>query len=163
MLKKHRKCYWYRSIAGFTMVEVMLAMMVFTIMILIFAAVFPFALRTSAFSNNYSQAALIAQHKIDQLQNAGYARMDFTDLSGLGIIDSSTTSSPYTFTTVDNLIGGTGKTGFFPAGSTGTVTIVDYHTLNSGIPAGKMDYVTVTITWTSYTGSNGSYKASIIL
>lgn len=148
---------------GFTMVEVMISMMVFTMMIMIFAAVFPFALRTAEFSNNYSQAALLAQHKIDQLQTAGYTRLDYADLNGLGIIDSAAATSPYSFTSVDNLVGGTGGTGFFPAGSTGTLSIVDYHTLNSSVPAGKMDYVTVTITWTSYTGNIGTYSASSLL
>lgn len=145
------------------MVEVMLSMMIFLMMILIFSAVFPFALRTAEFSNNYSQAALLAQHKIDQLENAGYSRLDYTDLSNLGIIDTTATSSPYSFTSVDNLVGGGTSTGYFPAGSTGTVSIVDYHTLNSGIPAGNMDYVTVTIKWVSYTGDTGTYTASAIM
>ena len=148
---------------GFTLVEVMMSMMVFTMMILIFAAVFPFALRTAEFSNNYSQAALLAQHKIDELQTAGYSRLDYTSLNGLGIIDASPNTSPYSFTTVDNLAGGGNNHGYFPVGSTGTVTIVDYHTLNSSVPAGKMDYVTINITWTSYTGNVGTYSASSIL
>jgi prepilin-type N-terminal cleavage/methylation domain-containing protein len=148
---------------GFTLVEVMFGMMIFTMMVLIFSAVFPFALRTAEFSNNYSQAALLAQHKIDELQTAGFSRLDYTDLNGLGIIDSSPNTSPYSFTTVDNLDGGGSNHGYFPAGSTGTITIVDYHTLNSGVPAGKMDYATINIRWTSYTGSVGTYSASSLL
>ena len=141
----------------------MFAMMIFTVMLLIFGAVFPFALRTAEFSNNYSQAALLAQHKIDELQTAGFARLDATDLTSLGIIDASPNTSPYSFTTVDNLVGGGANHGYFPVGSTGTITIVDYHTLNSSIPAGKMDYVTINIRWTSYTGNIGTYAASSIL
>ena len=146
------------------MVEVMLSMMIFVVMILVFGAVFPFALHTAAFSNNYAQAALVAQHKIDQLQNAGYARMDYNDLSSLGIIDTSINpNSPYTFTGVDNLVGNGGNPGFFATGSAGIVTIVDYNTLNPGVLPGNMAYATVTINWTSYTGSVGTYSTSIIL
>jgi len=152
-----------RGQRGFTLVEVMFGMMVFIMMVLIFSAVFPFALRTAEFSNNYSQAALLAQHKIDELQTAGYSRLDYTDLSSLGIIDASPNASPYSFTTVDNLDGGGANHGYFPVGSTGTITIVDYHTMNSSVPTGKMDYVTINITWTSYTGNVGTYSASALL
>ena len=62
-------------------------MTVFMMMTLVFAAVFPVALRGAQFSNNYAQAALLAQHKIDQLRAAGFSKMDYTDLNNLGIVD----------------------------------------------------------------------------
>lgn len=148
---------------GFTIVECIFSMIIFMMMILVFAAVFPFAVRTAQFSNNYAQASLIAQRKIDQLLAAGHDKLDYTDLSGLGIIDTTATSSPYSFTTVDNLVGGNGSTGYFMPGSTGAVTIVDYHTVNSSVTAGQMDYVTVTLKWNTEMGSIGTYSASAIL
>jgi len=138
-------------------------MIIFLLMVLVFAAVFPFAIRTAQFSNNYSQAALLAQHKLDQLQTAGYSRLDYSDLSGLGIIDSAQQTSPYTFTGVDNLVGSGSGQGFFPPGSSGIISIVDYHTVNPSMAAGQMDYVTVTITWTTYTGEVGTYSASSVM
>jgi type II secretory pathway pseudopilin PulG len=152
-----------QSRQAFTLVEVTLSLIVFMMMILVFAAVFPFAVRTAQFSNDYAQASLLAQHKIDELLAAGYNRMDFTDLSGLGIIDAATNTSPYTFTGVDNLDGGGAATGYFRPGSSGTITIVDFNTVNASIQPGKMDYATIKLTWTSVTGSTSSYSASVVL
>jgi Tfp pilus assembly protein PilV len=151
-----------RCLRGFTIIEVTISMMVFLMMILVFAAVFPFAVRTAQFSNNYSQAALIAQHKIDQLHSAGYSRLNYNALSGLGIIDSSN-SAPYSFAGVDHLVNGNGNSGFFGPGSTATITIQDYNLVNSAIPAGQMDYVTVIVRWVTPNMPAGTYKVSTLI
>jgi prepilin-type N-terminal cleavage/methylation domain-containing protein len=152
-----------RARYGFTLIEVTMSMIIFLMMIMMFAAVFPFAVRTAQFSNNYAQAALLAQHKIDELHAAGYARMDYNDLSNLGIIDSAPVVSPYSFTGVDGLVGNGTTQGFFPTGSTGVIKVVDYNAVNAAAPVGQMDYVTVSLTWTTSYGKPGSYSASVVM
>jgi Tfp pilus assembly protein PilV len=140
-----------------------MSMIIFLMMILMFAAVFPFAVRTAQFSNSYAQAALLAQHKIDELHAAGDSRMDYNDLANLGIIDSAPGVPPYSFTAVDGLVGNGTTQGYFPAGSTGAINIVDYNTVNAAAPVGKMDYVSVTLTWTTSYGKPGTYSASVVM
>ena len=72
-----------------------MALVVFTMMTLMFAAVFPMAVRGAQYSSNYAQAAMLAQHKMDQLRSAGFDKL-FTDgngtalikLQSLGIVDA---------------------------------------------------------------------------
>ena len=54
---------------GFTMAEVMMALAVFTMMTLMFAAVFPMAVRGAQYSSNYAQGSMLAQHKMDQIRS----------------------------------------------------------------------------------------------
>ena len=157
---------------GFTLMEVTLALMIFMMMTLVFAAVFPVAVRGAQQGNNYAQAALLAQHKVDQLRAAGFTKMDYADLLSLGVIDPMTTPPTglpysYTFTGVDSLVSvgtGVGATqGFYPPGSTGTLSVVDYSTMNAAVPAGQMDYVTVAINWAGAGISSGSYQVSAVI
>ncbi len=164
---------------GFTVAEVVLALTVFLIMTLVFAAVFPLAVRGAQFSNNYAQAGQLAQHKIDQLRAAGFTKIDYTDLNALSIVD--TMSSPpaslpasFPFTSSDNLTSNGTTQGYFPPGSTGTIYICDYNSGatfadgtvlpgNSAVPAGQVDYVTIKIKWTGGGVSSGSYSVSAMI
>ena len=156
------------SQGGFTMMEIVLALMVFMMMTLVFAAVFPLALRGAQFSNNYSQAALLAQHKIDQLRAAGFSKMDYADLNSLGIVDAMATPptglpATYAFTNADSLVSNGASQGFFPPGSSGALSIVDGSALNATVPVGQVDDVTVTVTWSGAGISSGSYRASAMI
>ena len=162
------------SKAGFTITEVALALVIFTMMVVLFAAVFPMTVRGAQYGNNYTQAAMIAQHKMDQLRSAGYARLDLGDLTNLAIIDANQPygypasvngGAAYSFTTADALVNDGVTQGCFPPGSQGTVTVCDYATLHpsSGIAVSTLDYVTVTLTWTGGGVSNGSYSTSAII
>ena len=163
-----------RVARGFSITEVALAIIVFGMMSVLFAAVFPMTVRGAQYSGNYSQAAMLAQHKMDQLRSAGFNSLDFGHLSGVGAVDnpqptgypiSANGSTTYSFTTVDALINGGGTQGYFAPGSKGTVTVVDYALLHPGvgIPAGTMAYVTVQITWTGGGTADGSYSTSAII
>jgi len=73
-------------------------------MTLIFAATIPMAMKASKMNGQYSQAVSLCQHKIDQLRAIGYGRVNsYDELSDAEIIDLSPTSSPYSFTTVDEV------------------------------------------------------------
>ena len=150
-----------RRRGGFTLMEVALSLTIFTLMTLMFGAVLPVALRGAQHGNNYAQAAALAQRKIDQLRVAGYSRLtdgtDGTALSKLSfenVVDGQTGSGTYDFTAADHL---TGAGGYFPPGSTGTITISPYTAQSTGGVA----QVTVTVTWTGTVP--GSYSASALI
>jgi Tfp pilus assembly protein PilV len=162
------------SSSGFTITEVALALVIFAMMVVLFAAVFPMTVRGAQYGGNYTQAASIAQHKMDQLRSAGYARLDLSDLTNIAVIDATqpagyptavTGGTTYSFTTADGLVNNGVTQGYFPPGSKGTVTICDYAALHpsSGIAASTLAYVTVTLTWTGGGVSNGSYSTSAII
>ena len=148
---------------GFTIMEVVLAMTVFLMMTIMFAAAFPLTVRAAQFSSNYAQATQLAQHKIDQLRAVGYGSLNGAALAGTGIIDSATAvanpagspsgSTSYSFTAADNL------TAYFPAGSTGTVTISP--DTNSG--SSTVLDVTVLLTWTGGSVSSGNYSTAAVI
>ncbi len=151
---------------GFTMMEVALSLIIFTMMTLMFGAVLPIAVRGANHGNNYSQAAALAQRKVDQLRAAGYGRLfdgsagtAKDQLSAQKIVDgqngpSDASGGSYDFTAQDHL---TGNGGFFPPGSTGTITVSPY----AGTSAGQVAQVTVTITWTG--NVPGSYTVSALI
>ena len=167
--------------AGFTLVELAIAMFVFGMILVLLGAVFPVANRAGHVGGNYAEASFLAQHKIDQLQNLGAAKLDGPTLAGLGVIDANNgtpivvpnpTGLPanmvsYSFTLTDNLVDNTKSgvfcPGFFPAGSTGIVSVGDYHDLtaphngtNAVVPATLLKSVTVTITWAGPNQGNGT-------
>jgi type II secretory pathway pseudopilin PulG len=150
---------------GFTLAEVTLALIVFLMMTLTFAAVFPVAIRAAHYSNDYAQAALIAQHKVDQLRSAGISNLNYAGLSSLGVVDQnpSATGPSYTFDTVDNLAS------FFPKnpnGAIGTITIKDYNSLanvTNPPPATEVYICTVTLTWPTVGTTMGSYTTSAMI
>jgi prepilin-type N-terminal cleavage/methylation domain-containing protein len=143
---------------GFTLIEVTLAMMIFLAMVLMFAAVFPLAVRGSIFSNQYAQAVALCQHKMDQLRQEGFTNLGNSGsiLYNDGVIDQSAapTAFPYqyTFTNCDNLAS------FFPSGGTPPVGSV-YIQQDSHVASGYVYDVTVTITW--FTPKNGVSSYSL--
>lgn len=167
--RARRRC----STRGFTIAEVALALIVFTMMTVMFAAVFPMAVRGAQYSSNYAQAATLAQHKLDQLRSAGYSRL-FDDpqntalakLTGLNIVDAVNPDGSFDFTTSDSLVNDGVTHGYFPPGSSGTVTIVDYAATPAGAagaPGNALAYVTVKFVWTNTGSANSSYSASAII
>ena len=146
-------------------------MIALTMMTLMFAAVFPMAVRGAQYSSNYAQAATLAQHKLDQLRSAGFSRL-FTptgdnSLTSLNIIDAVNAPNSYDFTTADSLVSSGTTQGYFPPGSAGTVTIVDYASTPTGaangVPGNTLAYVTVTLVWTNTGVANSSYSTSAVI
>jgi prepilin-type N-terminal cleavage/methylation domain-containing protein len=89
--------------SGMTLIEVMIAVMVFSFAITVFASLFPLAMRMRSKSENVSQATMIAQQKIEQIRALPYTSLNYTSLRGANVIDASPSTSPYSFTSVDNL------------------------------------------------------------
>lgn len=136
----------------------MLSLVILAMMTVMFGAVFPITMRAATQGNSYSQAALLAQRKVDQLRQAQYGSLysdvngtALTKLSRLGIIDPAQNSDgSYSFTTIDHM---TGPGGFYSSDSVGKITISDYSAdtspSNSGLlPVPKqLAVATVTLTW----------------
>ncbi len=144
--------------AGFTIMEVVLSLTIFLMMVLVFAASFPLVSSQAQASDNTAQAAMLVQHKMEQMRAAGFSGLTqsgYLTAAQPGYADPGSASGPsvpYTvaFTGVDGLAATSGPgSGYFPAGTTGTVSVQDLSAVNQdlGIPGGCIYEVTVTITW----------------
>ena len=160
----------------------MLAFFVFFMILVLFGATFPVATRAGHVGSNYSQATFIAQHKIDQLRDIGFAKTDGNSLAGQGLIDISSGGVPivvanptgqpstavtYNFTLTDNLVANTKGSvlypGFYPVGSTGTISIVDYHAVNTAVVAATATMITVTISWSGGPQGSGLFTTHTVV
>ncbi len=128
-----------RGRPGYSLVEVIVAMALFSLATLVFAALFPAAAKTSKMNNQYAQAVSLAQHKVDQMRAVGYGRLNYTDLLAAGIIDASPTTSPYKFDQQSATDAADDLSNFFPA-DTSSITVGDEDT--------DLKRVTVTLNWT---------------
>lgn len=159
--------------AGFTLIELTISLFVFGMMILLFGATFPVVTRAGKTGGNYAQAALLAQHKIDQLRQAKLVNLSAPKLIAAGIADASPAptvnadgSVTCAFSNVDNLVDNGANKGFFPPGSAGTVTIGQRALPNVGGSAPLLSQaamVTVTIRWQGGNQSSGAFSTHTII
>ena len=158
-------------------------MFVFGMIVILLGATFPAATRAGHAGGNYAEASLLAQHKIDQFRNLGSANLAGASLVSQGVIDTNADGTPmivanpaglpagmvsYSFTLTDNLVDNTKNgvfyPGYFPAGSTGIVSVGDYHDLATAAPVGTnivvpttvLKSVTITIIWAGNNQGNGT-------
>lgn len=154
---------------GFTLLETVFALTIFTMMALLFSAVLPVSQRAARSNAEYAQAAALIQHKIAQMRAAGFPSLQNpVALAALGIIDSGSATSqavPYTasFLASDHLADGTAGSGLFPAAATATICVTDYSSLNAAVPAGTVDNVTVTLSWPNANSAGGTYTMSCLI
>jgi prepilin-type N-terminal cleavage/methylation domain-containing protein len=167
-----------KRISGFTLLEVVLAVMIFSAMAMMFAAAMPLAARSVRYGNDWAQASSLVMHKINQLQEAGYTAMTGPGLgqSGAGIVDGTPTapstnangnqSGSFEFTTTDNLAT------YFQGGSSadttkrprGYLTIAPYTpSLNSATSVYSMIQATVRIVWTDARGRQQSFALTTLV
>ncbi len=151
-----------KSRAALGLIEVIFSLFLFMMMALMVASIIPAAARSSKYSSNYAMAAQIAQHKIDQVRDAGYAKCNGTQLAAANLIDSATptatsgTAETFAFTTTDNLLA------YFASGATGTVTTDDYAPSSTG-SGFNIRQVTVTITWRDARGPASSFATTALI
>lgn len=173
-----------RRQGGFSIVETMLALIIFTLMTMMVAAVLPTAARSSRMGNDYSQAVTVVLHKINQLQETGYSRMTGPQLgqSGLDVVDG-TPSSPasnangdqsasFEFTTTDNLLS------YFPGSNGGDANSKPHGYIDiapwtpsastdtsSGTPVTiyGMIQATVRIVWTDTHGASRNFSMTTLI
>lgn len=160
---------------GFTLVELMFAALIFALMVLGCAAAFPTALKAGHTGNNYGQATLIAQHKIDQCREQGYSAIYpgsgtvSARLSSLKIVDNGGEANPagypagsvsYTFTGVDNLANSN-----FPPGTVGTLIVgpPNVGATPHWTPAGQIVQVTVVVSWPAGMQGSGGFTTHTLI
>ncbi|MDX1932754.1 MAG: prepilin-type N-terminal cleavage/methylation domain-containing protein [Capsulimonadales bacterium] len=167
-----------RTLRGITLIEVLISLFIFAMMGLMFSAVIPTALRSAKSTGSYGHAMTIATRKVDQLLEAGFNRLDTTNLRTLGIVDNTTpttstgangTITTYTFTdndTASNSNNPDNLRQYFPSGATGTIRIEPWapgmYTLN-GTTQPMLMQATVTITWREATGPIQNYSVSTLI
>jgi Flp pilus assembly protein TadG len=169
-----------RPIRGFTLFEVILALFIFLMMSLMFSAVVPTAARSARYGNSYNYAVALAQRKVDQLQEAGWGKLNETDLRSLGIIDASAgvsngTATTYSFTTnntATNAANADNLAQYFPGGTspatrpTGTIRVEPWAPSTvfvGGVPQDTLKRITVTISWRDARGAPSSFSISSLV
>lgn len=162
---------------GFTLVELAISLFVFGMMLLLFGAIFPVVSKSGQAGSNYGQAALLGQHKIDQIREGGYNNLTAALLVSEKIIDSNADGTPktaavpaglpggtsaYSFTTVDNLVNNGANKGYFPAGSTGVLSFGPALS-NQGSPptVAQALQVTITVSWPNGNSQGGAPITSV--
>src|SRR5262249_5268262 len=122
---------------GFSLIEVMIAVLVLSFTVALFGALYPMSMRLRSKSENVTQATMIAQQKIEQIRSIPYDSLTFSSLRSNNLVDASPTSAPYSFTTIDNLANKLPQ-------PTGTVSISNAGT---GTHTADLKLVTVTVSW----------------
>jgi Tfp pilus assembly protein PilV len=83
---------------GSMLMDVMVTVLLLSIAGVMFSASFPSGIACTRKAQNYKIALAIAQKKMEQLRGSGYASLTRDGLMANQFIDSSPTSSPYSFT-----------------------------------------------------------------
>lgn len=126
----------YSNRSGFTLVETIISLMVFSLLILTFAGTMSVSLRAGKLNGQYAQATSLCQHKIDQMRAVGFGRLNYIELSDAGIIDDYPTVLPFSFAQIDEV-------GSYLSSATATINI---QTVSSTVYK-----VTVDISWKNVT------------
>ena len=146
----------------------MLCVLILFAMIMMFGVLLPVALRSAHYNNNYTQAAAIAQHKIDRLRINGFDKIRYAILISStpnAEVDPGGNDAQMRFTQADGLVVHpvTGAPGYFPAGTRGTIYVENYPKGATG-PAVNAKLVTVEIRWPAFAGHpGGSVVANTIV
>jgi prepilin-type N-terminal cleavage/methylation domain-containing protein len=131
---------------GFSLIELMIAVLLFTLGVTAFASLFPASMRMRSKSENVTRATTLAQQKIEQLRARPYADLNYTTLQSANLIDASPTTSPFTFTQVDNLASQLPE-------AAGTLTLTD-------VDPDHLKQVDVTVTWGGIVQNGNSVTVS---
>jgi hypothetical protein len=154
------------------MLEVVLALVIFTMMALMTAALVPMAARSNRYGNDYAQAATLAMHKINQLQEAGYTNIN-RNLNGTLLVVDSNGSLPTTATNVNGAGSGSatfttrdGLSSYFVGGASdpvGTIYVAPYtpSLVSTGVYAAIE--ARVLITWRDVRGRQQSFSVKTII
>ena len=155
----------------------MIALFVFGMMIALFGALLPIAGQGSRSGSSYAQAALLAQHKIDQARQGGFNKLTGSQMVNMGLIDANSDGTPktatvpsglpsgttsYSFTSVDNLVDNGANKGYFAAGAQGVLSLSPALGGQGGSAptAAQALQVTVTLTWPNSVRSAGPSNIS---
>jgi prepilin-type N-terminal cleavage/methylation domain-containing protein len=133
---------------GLTLIEVMIAVLILSFAVAVFAPLYPISMRMRSKAENITRATTLAQQKIEQVRALPYTSLTYSLLQSNSVIDASPNSSPYSFTSVD------GVASKLPQ-ATGTLTV--------STPATDLKQVDVTVTWGGLVQNGNSVTASTLI
>src|SRR3972149_8690445 len=105
-----------RNRQGSGMVDAIVTLMLLALAGLLFSATFPSGFNAVRQGGETKKAVALAQMKIEQVKARSYESIEYTNLLAANLIDASPSTSPYSFTSVDNLTSSL-------ASATGTLTV----------------------------------------
>jgi len=111
---------------------------------LIFGATFPTGFAAVRQSGENTRAVALAEQKLEQVRSIPYEDLTYTTMRAKNMIDVSPTSSPYSFTEVDNVPQ-------LLSGGDGTIAVTD--------ETSSVKRVTVVLT---YEGPNNTVRRTIL-
>jgi type II secretory pathway pseudopilin PulG len=136
--------------SGMSLIEAMIAVLVLSFAVTVFASLYPLSMRLRSKSENTTRAIVLCQQKIEQVRALPYTSLSYSGLKANSLIDASPTSSPFSITAVDGLASK------LPQGA-GTVAL--------STPLGDPDLtrVDVTITWGGLVQGGNSVTTSTMI
>lgn len=138
-----------KSRRGTGLVDIIVMIFLLATAGVIFSATFPTAVSCSRQAQEYKLATAIAQRKMEQLRGMEYQSITQSGLLMAQVIDESPASSPYSFTSTDDIRGALTPS----AGLTNGVGTLEVTNIEPGIR-----YVVITITWDTVDNDTRSVK-----
>lgn len=139
-----------RANDGFTLLEIVVSLGLFSLLVLVFASSVPLAKQATEANGQTAQAISLCQHKIDQCRARGGGGITYAELWETQVIDAIPATQPYStysFTEVDSV------STYLPKPSA-TLTVQDVPVTAGGTTV-TVTRIVVTIKW-----SNLSYHSS---
>lgn len=132
---------------GVGLIDVMITLSLLAIAGVVFVSTFPAGFSALRQTEETKKAVELAQKKLEQVKALGYESLSYTNLRAANAIDEDQTTSPYKFTSVDNLVSA------LPA-SQGRLEITNY--------ASGIKKISVTVNWVSG-GNNRSVVVNTLI
>ena len=107
---------------GTIFIDVMLGIYILAIVGFMFAATLATAAVSRSMADERTKATTIVNRQLESIKNVGYGNLTYSSLVFYGLISSSTTTSPYSFSNVGS---SNNRVSNMLPGGTGTVTISD--------------------------------------
>src|SRR5437879_1214841 len=137
-----------RNRSGLSLIECMIAVLLLSFAVTVFASLYPLAMRMRSKSENVTRATTKCQQVIEQVRALPYASLTYSGLHSNTVIDASPTSSPFSITTVAGLASA------LPQGS-GTLAL--------STPSTDLTRVDVTINWGGLMQNGNSVTVSSLI
>ncbi|MFQ3549496.1 MAG: hypothetical protein SNJ70_07060 [Armatimonadota bacterium] len=141
--------YKLKGTKGAIFIDVMLGIYIIAVAGLVYAATLGAAVVSRGKADQHTKAAAIVQRQLESLKAVGYGNLNYNSLVHYDLIDTSSNSSPYSFTNAEN--SSKSVSDILPNGR-GTITITDLPPKLSNMES-TLRRVDVTVTWDSRTGT----------
>src|SRR5437870_2669406 len=89
--------------SGLSLIECMIAVLVLSFAVTVFAALYPISMRVRSKSENVTRAATVCQQVIEQVRGIPYTSLNYAGLQANSIIDASPNTSPFSIATINSL------------------------------------------------------------